>query len=499
MSELDVSDQSGSSETGTEQQERQRLTLEVAVSSPSTCQRHVTVVIPREDIDRYLQRAIGDLMPSANVPGFRPGRAPRKLVMSRFKEHLLDQVKGALVLDSMTQITEDSTFAAISEPEFDFDAVEVPDEGPMKFEFDIEVRPEFELPEWKGLPLERPVREILDRDVDLQLETLLGDRGTLVPLDEPAKLNDYVVVNVTFSQDGRLVSRLEEATIRVKPTLSFPDGTLANFGELMRGVVAGDSRTTHIHVVSDASIESLQGQKLDVNFEVLDVKRLEISEIDSQSLERLGYSSEQELRDAVRAQYERQLQYFQQQQLRQQITEKIVKTAEWELPPEMLKRQSAREVQRHILELQRSGFGEDYIRARQNALRRNVLDNTAKSLKEHFIFERIAEAESIEPTEHDYDVEYSLIASQSGESVRRVRSRIEKRGLNDVIRNQITERLVVALIMEHAKIKDVSFEPKVSDEAAVEHSICGVSQQDIPEAKYSDNRPTNLQQPVDRS
>ncbi|MDA0659172.1 MAG: trigger factor [Planctomycetota bacterium] len=503
MTDLEVSAEAASdgsddtSVSGTEQ--RERLSLDVAITSPSTCQRHVTVVIPREDIDRYLQRAIGELMPSASVPGFRPGRAPRKLVLTRFKEHLADQVKGSLLLDSMTQITEESSFAAISEPDFDFEAVEVPDEGPMKFEFDVEVRPEFDLPEWKGVTLERPVREVLDRDVDMQLEQLLGEHGTLVPQEEPAKIDDFVVVNMVFRKDGDEISRLEEETIRVKPALSFPDGNLSNFGELLRGAKAGDTRKTHIHIVSDAAVESLQGQKLDVEIEVLDVKRMEISGIDEQALERLGYTTEAELREAVRSQYERKLQYFQQQQLRSQITDRLVKTATWDLPPDMLKRQSSREMQRQVLELQRSGFDEDYIQARQNELRRNVMATTAKSLKEHFIFERIAESEKIEPSETDYSLEYQLIAAQSGESVRRVRSRIEKRGLSDVIRNQITERMVVSMIMEHAKSKDVPFEPQASAEVAVDHSICGANLNEIPEAKYSDNKPTSIQQPLDRS
>ncbi len=101
-------------------------------------------------------------MPTAAVPGFRAGRAPRKLVETRFRKDVGEQVKGTLLMDSMTQVTEDEEFSAISEPDFDFDAVEVPDEGPMTFEFDIEVRPEFDLPKWKGLKIERPVREFSD-------------------------------------------------------------------------------------------------------------------------------------------------------------------------------------------------------------------------------------------------------------------------------------------------------------------------------------------------
>ena len=79
----------------------------------------------------------------------------RKLVEHRYRKEVADQVRGSLLLDSMTQITESEDFVAISEPEFDPTAVELPDDGPLKFEFDIEVRPEFDLPNWKGLSIER--------------------------------------------------------------------------------------------------------------------------------------------------------------------------------------------------------------------------------------------------------------------------------------------------------------------------------------------------------
>ena len=108
------------------------------------------MTIARKDIDRYFDDAFGEMMPTAAVPGFRIGRAPRKVVEHRFHDEVSDQVKSALLLDSLEQISEEQRFTAISEPNFDLEAVEVPNEGPMTFEFTIEVRPEFDLPQVEG-------------------------------------------------------------------------------------------------------------------------------------------------------------------------------------------------------------------------------------------------------------------------------------------------------------------------------------------------------------
>src|SRR6476620_8088798 len=201
------------------QEEKQRLALDVKIDKPSACERHVTVTVGHEAVDRYLKAAFSELMPKAQLPGFRPGRAPRKLVESRFKEHIADQVKGKILMDSLSQLSDDHQFTAISEPDFKMDSVQLPDDGPMVFEFDIEVRPEFDLPVWKGLTLERPTHEYTDKEVDERLKQLLSKYGQLAQKDEPIEAGDLVTMTLRASYEGRQLSQLTEETIEVRPTL----------------------------------------------------------------------------------------------------------------------------------------------------------------------------------------------------------------------------------------------------------------------------------------
>ncbi len=154
------------------------------------------------------------------------------------------------------------------------------------------------------------------------------------------------------------------------------------------------------------------------------------------------------------------------------------------MPPGLLKRQSARELERTVMELRRAGFSEAEIRARENMLRQNSAAGTARSLKEHFILERIAEDENIEAEEGDFEKEIFLIAMQSGESPRRVRAQIEKRGLMDVLQNQIIERKVLELVQANAKFTDKPYEPEKLDVEAL-HLAAGGGEAaaSIPEAK----------------
>lgn len=448
--------------------EPQELNLEVEVASPSACERHVTVTVSREDIDRYLDDAFGELMPTANVPGFRAGRAPRKLVESRYKKEIGEQIKGSLLMDSLGQISEQQDFTAISEPELNLDAVEVPEEGPMTFEFDIEVRPEFDMPKWRGLKLDRPVREFADEDIDQQLEKMLTRYGQLTPHEGAASAGDYLTVNITTTHDGEQLVHDEERVTRIRPTLSFRDGKLEDFDKLMEGAKAGDKRTGKVELTQDADNEDLRGKSIDVEFKVLEVKQLKLPELTEDFLQEIGgFDSEEKLREAIKADLQRQLEYEQQQKIRGQITSLLTESAGWDLPPGLLKRQSARELERAVMELRRAGFSEAEIRARENQLQQNSAASTAQGLKEHFILERIAEDESIEAEEGDFEKEIFLMSMQSGESPRRVRAQIEKRGLMDVLQNQILERKVLEVVQDQAKFNDQPYEPEPLDVEAI--------------------------------
>jgi trigger factor len=468
------------------EQEREKLNLSIKIDSPSACERHVTVTIPREDIDRYFDEAFSKLVPEAEIPGFRAGRAPRKLVEARFRKEISDQVKGSLLMDSMTQITEDEKFSAISEPDFDPQAVEVPDDGPMTFEFDIEVRPEFDLPEWKGLTVQKPVREFAKADIDKRLEQILARHGRLVLHKGPAESGDYISCNLTFKNGAVELSSAKEEVIRLRPVLSFRDGKIEDFDKTMKGVKAGETREATAKITADAPNESLRGQEITAVFEVLEVKKLELPELTPELLEEMGgFESEGELRDAIKEDLARQLEYHQQQEARRQITGALTASADWQLPPDLLRRQARRELERAVLELRRNGFSDAEIRAYENDLRQNSLTSTAKALKEHFILERIAEAENIDAEPSDYDDEIRLIAAQSGESVRRVRARLDKGGMMDALRNQVIERKVIELVLSHAKFKEVPFKPEGVDTEAIEQTAGGEDEGDIPEAKHA--------------
>ena len=486
MSTTEVDDQEGQAPDEGQEKEKPRLDLEVKIEKPSACERHVTVTIAKPDVDRYVKEAFDELAPKAELPGFRPGRAPRKLVETRFKEQIADQVKGKLLMDSLSQMSDEHQFTAISEPDFDVDSIQLPDDGPMVFEFDIEVRPEFDLPTWKGLRIDRPSHEHTEADVDERLNKMLARYGQLEAKEGPIEAGDFATITLRASHEGRQLSQLTEETIEVRPTLSLEDARLEGFDQLVIGKRPGETVETKVTISPEADNEALRGKEIDLSLEIVAVEQRKIPDLSKDFLERIGgFETAEELRSLVRNEMERQLKYFQQQRVRQQITGQLTVTATWDLPQDLLKRQARREMDRAVMELQSSGFSQDQIRAHMNELQQNAMASTARALKEHFILERIAEEEKIEAEPGDYDQEIELLAEQSDESPRRVRARLEKRGLMDSLRNQIVERKVIERIQEHAEFKDVPHVPQKEEVAAVSYTLAP-SSESIPQAEHDE-------------
>ncbi|MFM8893118.1 MAG: trigger factor [Planctomycetia bacterium] len=485
---MSSSDTSSATVAGTEPTATS-LKLAVDIEKLSACERRVRVTIPREVVERYREDAIGEMMPSAFLPGFRPGRAPRRLVSNRFKTEVSEQIRSKLLADAMTQVSEQEKLSPISEPDLDMGAVVVPPEGPMTFEFKIEVRPEFELPAWKGLAIRRPTRTISEADVDDALANVLRDRARFVPHEGPAKEGDLVVANLRFLDGDTVLSEASELEMVVRPRLSLADAELTGFDKLAARASGGKPATATLTISDEAAVDDLRGKEVTLELTVIDVKQLELPTLTKELLDELGpFESADDLRQAIRRQLDGQLEWHRRRQVRQQVSKALTASADWDLPPDLLRRQSLRELERAILELRRSGFDDDSIRRHVNELRQTVMGSTAAALKEHFILERIAEDESIADTAADYDEEIRAIATQSGESPRRVRANLEKRGLMDVLRNQIIERKTIDLITSHATFTDTPFEFQKRDAEAVDHAVCGavVGEEEIPTATQAE-------------
>ena len=449
-----------------------KLGLQVTIENKGKCLRHISVVVPGEDIQDIREDVLIELREKAQVPGFRPGKVPDALLLRRFREEITGDIKQKVLLVSLEQISEEHKIDPLGEPRLNLQNLHVPETGDFHYEFDVEVRPDFELPDFSAMTLSRPSGEVTEEEVAVYIENLLDSRAEEELKEGEAAPGDAVNCTISYSWSGGEIPGTTEEYLTLLRTLDFPDATLDGFDTLMTGVKAGETRTATVTISSQSPVVEMRGEQVTVHFAVTAVYA-QIPATASQFFEEWDCADEEGFKAVIQQRLQNQMAYQQRQSLRNQLLEKISEAADWELPEGLVRQQTDNALRRELLEMHQAGFTREQIRARETQMRQNALADTEAALKQHFVLDKLATRENIEATEEAVAMELTLMAMQSGESPRRLRARLAKTGMIENLYAQLRERSAVDWIMERVQCEDVPHTPITrNSSSSVRTAIC---------------------------
>jgi len=442
-----------------------KLKQTVEISDVGPCKKHVKITVDRDAIDERFKEKFDELIKdrTAAVPGFRPGKAPRKYIERKFKPTVAEDVRREVLMASLQQLAEDSNIAPLAPPDLDADQLDIPESGPFVYEFDVEVRPEFDLPDYKGMKIKKPVRKYTDVDIQAELRRLLEPQGSLVPKEgkgvkvEP---NDVIVCDLVTVDGNKELNKSTEVRVRVEKRLALNDGGAEDFAKQIVGAKVGETRDVDIKLAETVADQSLKGKTVKGKFTIKDIKVVRLPELTPDLLDQYGVKNEAQLQELIANALERNLEYQQRQFARQQILQQVAQKVKWDLPRDLLIRQATRTLQRRVMEMRSAGMTDPQIEARMTVLRQNVLQSTAASLMEHFILQKIAETEKIEIEEADIDAEIQRIAAQSGESSRKVKAQLEREDMIEALATELLERKALDVVLNNAQYEEVEIKPE---------------------------------------
>lgn len=455
--------------------EPERLKQTVQISDVGPWKKHIKISIDGEMIQARLDEKYREMAKETDIPGFRKGKTPIKIMKKRYHKEVGEQVRNELLMVSLEQLAEEEKIAPLSMPEIDPDKLDIPEEGDFVYEFEVEVRPEFDLPEYKGLKLKRPVYEFTDEDVQAEQDRILRRNGQLVPKEDgKVEMGDVVIANMTVKDGDKELATAEEVNFVVEKELVLQDSVAKKFSEEIVGASTGETRKITLTLGEQVADPALRGKEVDMSLEIVDLKTVRLPELtDEYLMENLGVANEQQFKELLKFLLERRLEHEQRQSLREQIMEHFADTTDWELPKDMLARQAQRAMARRIMEMRSDGISEEEIQTRRRKLESDIIQNTALALKEHFVLQKIAEEEKIEVNDDDIDVEIERIAAQSDESPRRVRARLEKEDSLEALAAEMIERRALDLILDAAEYEDVPLDEDLTE------SVSAVEEQGV--------------------
>lgn len=185
-----------------EQQEESTPKNTVKIEDAGPCRKKVSIEIPEEAIKAATDEQYETLCKDMVVPGFRKGRAPRRLLEKKFGKETAEQVKLKLLAEASEAAMKDNEIDALREPDVDYEKIDLPESGPLKFDFEVEVRPEFDLPSLEAIPVKKTMLEVTDEQVDAEIEQLQKWSGLWAPKEDgKVELDDQIVADVSLKAE----------------------------------------------------------------------------------------------------------------------------------------------------------------------------------------------------------------------------------------------------------------------------------------------------------
>ncbi len=434
----------------------------VTIEDAGPCKKKVIIEIPEETIKSATDEQYNELRRDALVPGFRKGRAPRRLLEKRFGKETTEQIKLKLLAEAGESAIKDNEIQAIGEPDIDYEKIEMPEQGALKFEFEVEVRPEFDLPELEGIEVKRTKLEVTDAQVDREIEQMQRLSGMWAPREEGSvELNDQIIAEVTLKAEGLDEDdKLGETQIYVRRNGFVGAIPVENLDDLLVGAKAGDKRQTTVEVAKTYFREEYRGKKVDIEIEVKDIKWLKPGELDANLFGRLGVEDEDELRERTRDRLQSQLEQQSRTEMTEQIFEYLLDNSEFDLPLDVVGEQATTLLQRQYVNLLSRGLSREQIEEQMEQLRASSEEQAKEQLKTFFIMDKVADKLEIEVAEEEINGRIAQLAMRQGQRPERMREEMDRNGSLAQFRLEVRQSKCIEKLLESAKITEVDSENK---------------------------------------
>ncbi len=439
-----------------EEQQSTALKNTVTIEEAGPCKKKVFVQIPEESVKNATDEQYESLRKEALVPGFRKGRAPRQLLEKRFGKETTEQVKLKLLADASDSAIKDNKLDTLREPDIDFEKIELPADGPLKFDFEIEVRPEFDLPQLEGIAVEKRKLEVTDEQIDREIKQLQKWAGIWAPREGgKVELDDQIIADVVLKADGAEEEKFDNIEIYVRQNGFVGAIPVEKLDELLIGAKAGDARQTSVDVPKTYFRQEYRGKKVDVQITVKDIKRLKPAELNEDLFKRFGVEDESELQEKIRDTLQGRLET----QLRTEMTEQIYKymldNTNFDLPMDVVAEHSTMLRQRQYTNLMRQGLPREKIEEQMQQLQASSEQQAKEQLKTFFIMDKIADKLDIDVSEEEINGHIAQLAIQQGQRPERMREEMVRNGSLAQFRLQVREDKCIAKLLESAKITEV--------------------------------------------
>ncbi len=425
--------------------------MKTNIEDISSVKKKLNIEVEAEEIDKRIDDAYKILVRKAQVRGFRTGKVPRNILEKFYSGQVMDDVTNSVIRETLPSAIDEVKKFPLSMPTIENEEIK-PGQA-FKYSASIEVRPEFELKDYKGIEVQKENISVTDDDVRKQIEQIRESRGTLSPLaeDRGVKDGDYVIIDYEAYESGKAIEEIKGANHPLKiGSRHFYKG----IEEALIGAKKGASVDVAIDFDKDYFHSRLAGRGVNFKIEVKDIKEISLPELNDEFIKGLGggFNTVEDFRNKVRedmiAGEERRID----NELKLRILKKISETVDFELPESLVEYELNASLEDIKQRMARSGSGLEKSGVDQARLRQEIRPAAEKSVKNMFIIGEIASQNKISVEDNDLTEGFNKMAKDFGVNGDTMRQYYESNELMDSYRNSLLREKTLNYLVENARI-----------------------------------------------
>jgi trigger factor len=432
--------------------------VNITVENLAPCKKLLRVELDAKAVDEIFDSVTKDYQKQASLPGFRPGKAPRAIVLKKYEADINDDAKRKLIGESYRKAIEEKKISVVGQP--DIEEIQFGRGQPLQFAATIETAPEFQLPEYKGLPVQREIKSVTNADVDRALGLLAQQHTKFEAAARPLQLGDVAVVNYTGTCDGKPITETAPTAKGLTEQKNFwvdiaPNTFIAGFADQLTGAAAGDKRTVNVDFPADFVTKELAGKKGVFEVEVVEVKQKIAPPIDDALAKQYGAEDLEKLRAGVRVDLENELKYSQAKAIRGQLIGALLTQSNFDLPESAVASETKNVVYNIVQENTKRGVGRELIEKQKDEIYSAAAHSAKERVKLAFLVQRIAEKEAIQVSQEEVLQRIqSLAAAYQIPPDKFIKDLQKRNGINELF-DQIAHEKVLTFLENNAKITEV--------------------------------------------
>ncbi|MFI3377296.1 trigger factor [Mammaliicoccus sciuri] len=406
----------------------------------------LTVTVPKEEVDKGLDKAFKKVVKQIDVPGFRKGKMPRPLFEQRFGvESLYQDALDFILPEAYGNAVEEAEINPVDRPEIDVTQMEKGKE--LIFEATVTVEPEVELGDYKGLSIEKQDREVTDEEFNQAIEDAVSRQAELTVKEGEIAEGD--VVNINF--DGYVDGEAFEGGQAEGYDLEIGSGSfIPGFEEQLIGLKANDSKDVVVTFPEEYHAEELAGKEATFKCEVNEVKSKEIPELDDELAQELdeSVSTVDEYKEKLRKDLEEAKVNQAEATEKEEAITKATDNAKVDIPEAMINTELDRMMQEFEQRISQQGLNLElyyqFSGQSEEELKAQMKEDAEKRVKTNLTLRAIADAENIEVSDADVEAEFAKMSEQFGLSVEDIKATL---GNNDILVNDLKIQKVIDLLV----------------------------------------------------